>query len=442
MIKRYRELTARFHWDWRVFRGVFWCTLLLGVILIGLPGPRMDTSSGAYQTLTTARDFLFDFAAWEFFALEDKVGTAVLGPQRYMDDAERVDFVRNYFDLINEIRGLEREIEALYIDPAEDNPDAASADLRARREVLREEQQGKQGLAEAIIQSQVAEMLVEYGFGAGGTIAPPVFARFTELPTILIVSPRDRIERIGAYPLEHGLTADQQTAIEFEVDTEQDVSSLIVPLGGLAVWPAMIIETGNLPFAYEVIAHEWAHHYLAFYPLGFNYGTTPELYTMNETAASIVGKEIGWAVLDRYYPDLAPAPPDYTPQPPAEPGPPPEASQPPAFDFRVEMHETRVRVDELLAAGQVEEAEAYMEARRIFFYEQGYTIRKINQAYFAFYGSYADQPGATGSDPVGPAIRDLRFYSKDLRDFVTRLRGFTTFEEVQAELEEASRNGE
>ena len=72
------------------------------------------------------------------------------------------------------------------------------------------------------------------------------------------------------------------------------------------------------------------------------------------------------------------------------------------------MHETRVNVDEMLAAGQVEEAEDYMEARRQFFWENGYHIRKLNQAYFAFHGAYADAPGgAAGDDPVGEAVRVL-----------------------------------
>ncbi len=52
--------------------------------------------------------------------------------------------------------------------------------------------------------------------------------------------------------------------------------------------------------------------------------------------------------------------------------------------------------DELLAAGKIEEAEAYMEARRQVFWDNGYAIRKLNQAYFAFYGAYADVPGGRG----------------------------------------------
>jgi hypothetical protein len=91
----------------------------------------------------------------------------------------------------------------------------------------------------------------------------------------------------------------------------------------------------------------------------------------------------------------------------------------------------------LLAEGEVERAEAYMEERRAFFVENGYAIRKLNQAYFAFYGAYADTPGATGDDPVGPTVVALREQSDSLRDFLRRVAPVTSFEQLQEQLEAA-----
>jgi hypothetical protein len=411
---------------------------LLGLFLIGVPSARPDPTSDDFQALGLARDHLFDFVEWEIVTLLDKAGNDAIGLQSYMTEDERVRYVSDYLALVDEIARFEKQVEDIYIDPAIDDPQAASADLRAQRDSLRAEQEQRQALAEAIVQSQVAGMLAEQGLGLGGQVLPPVSIRFTRLPTIMIVSPRDHIERTGSYVLEHGLTVDQMQVIEDSVDEELDVSSLIVPLGGLAVYPAMLIETGYAPHVFEITAHEWMHHYLAFRPLGFNYGVTPELYTMNETVASIVGRDIGWAVLDRYYPDYAGPPPDWAPPPPEE-AVQPSTEEPPAFDFRAEMRETRVRADELLAAGEIDQAGQYMEERRVFFVENGYHIRKLNQAYFAFFGLYADEPGATGSDPVGPAIRELRYYSSSLFDFVKRVRGMTSFDQLQDALEEARR---
>jgi hypothetical protein len=185
------------------------------------------------------------------------------------------------------------------------------------------------------------------------------------------------------------------------------------------------MRSSNLPWIVDTIAHEWTHNYLTIRPLGLNYDTSPELRTMNETTASISGNEISHLVLQRYYPEylskledgqkLASLKwPDET------------------FDFRAEMHTTRVHVDELLAAGKTTEAEQYMEERRIVFVDHGYEIRKLNQAYFAFYGAYADSPGgAAGEDPVGPAVRKLREQSASLADFLRTIGKMNSFEDLQ-----------
>ena len=140
--------------------------------------------------------------------------------------------------------------------------------------------------------------------------------------------------------------------------------------------------------------------------------------------------------MQRYYPELVDAS-----SPPLQlasdksASPHPEGETPP-FDFRAEMHTTRVTADQLLAEGKIKQAEAYMEARRQLFWENGYAIRKLNQAYFAFYGAYADVPGgAAGEDPVGPAVRALREQSASLADFVNRISWMTSFDQLLAAIQ-------
>ncbi|HLB46456.1 MAG TPA: hypothetical protein VJL59_05460, partial [Anaerolineales bacterium] len=89
---------------------------------------------------------------------------------------------------------------------------------------------------------------------------------------------------------------------------------------------------------------------------------------------------------------------------------------------------------ELLAVGRIGEAEAYMEARRRVFVEHGYQVRKLNQAYFAFYGAYNVGPGAGGQDPVGPAVRQLRDRSPSVKAFLDQISWMTSFEALQAAL--------
>ena len=213
--------------------------------------------------------------------------------------------------------------------------------------------------------------------------------------------------------------------------------SLVTPIGGLSAYPAMILEIDSLIWLADTFAHEWAHHYLIFHPLGLNYEQSGEMTSINETTASMVGREIGRRVIEKYYPEWSsrlpslPPPPEH---PPMTAGELVWPDEPPAdqFDFGREMRVTRMRVDELLAEGQVEEAEVYMEARRLLFVERGYRLRKLNQAYFAFYGSYATHPSA--ANPIGGQLAWLRGQSPTLRDYVRHVSSFSSYEDLLAVL--------
>jgi hypothetical protein len=379
----------------------------------------------------------FDFAGWELRAVWRKVMHDLVSPQRFMDERGRREFVLDYLALVGQAQRLEQDITRTYADPEIEDAEEATADLRARRQALRAEIRDRQMVAEAILQEHVASVLEDEGFGTMGQELPPVEMHFTPLPQLLIVSPRHRIERIYQLSLAHGLGTAEREAIEEQVDTRFDVSSLITGIGGLSAYPSMLLESSSLNWVAEVTAHEWTHHYLTPRPLGRNYLSSPEARTINETVASIVGRDVGRKVVARYYPELLPAEPE--PQPEPEDREEEEPSEPPAFDFRTEMRETRIRVDELLAEGEIEEAEAYMERRREVFVAQGYVIRKLNQAYFAFHGAYADQPGAAGEDPIGPAVQELFARSADLHTFVNRVAGVTTLDQLEMLLSEVKR---
>jgi hypothetical protein len=249
----------------------------------------------------------------------------------------------------------------------------------------------------------------------------------------LIISPRNIIRQDADISILPSLTVDQQAALEEKVDHALNVSSLVVGIGGVGLYPTMVMQTTDINWLTETIAHEWVHNFLTLRPLGISYLSGPELRTINETTASIAGKEIGRAVIERYYPEFLPPPPP-PPAPPSESQNPP--ATPPAFDYQDEMHLTRITVDDLLAKSKIEDAESYMEARRRVFWEHGYHIRKINQAFFAFYGAYADQPGgAAGEDPVGAAVRTLRAKSASLADFLNRISWISSYDQLKQEVQ-------
>jgi hypothetical protein len=279
-------------------------------------------------------------------------------------------------------------------------------------------------IAEAILQDQVNEIAASSNLTFGGQAFPPVLYHTTPPPDALIISPRDVIRQDYDISISPDISVDQMEALEDTVDRSLNVSSLVVGIGGIGLYPTMVMETTDINGLAEVVAHEWVHNYLTLRPLGVSYMNSPELRTMNETVASIAGKELGRAVVAKYYPEYLPA--ETSPVESAK-GSDQTPSQP-VFDFRVEMHQTRVTADRLLAEGKIDEAESYMELRRRYLWDNGYHIRKLNQAYFAFYGAYADQPGgAAGEDPVGTAVRLLREKSTTLADFINRMSWMWNF---------------
>ncbi|MCX7855050.1 MAG: hypothetical protein N2556_03585 [Anaerolineae bacterium] len=413
--------------------------LLLLALVVSLDGE--GAPPGALETRADRliADLRFDFWGWEARALWDKFTLWLLQPQRYMTEADRCRFVRDWVDRVTEARRLEGKISEAYTDPSVQDPLKATEQIRAERDRARREIAVRQPIAEAIIEEQVGVVLARDASGILGQPAPPVGIHITPLPYVLIASLRERIAVIYQAELAPGLTADRADALEDQIDRSLNVSSLVTPIGGMSAWPAMVLEFPSLEWWTEVAAHEWTHHYLYFFPLGWGYEEDWEVRVINETVASLVGWEIARRTLVQYYPDLAPSEEPWAEEEEEESSPPPPPPpEPEAFDFNREMHETRIRVDYLLLQGRIEEAEKYMERRRQFFWEHGYRIRKLNQAYFAFYGSYAAAPvGAAGKDPIGPAVRQVwRMTVKDPRRFLQQVRGVTSLDQLMQVLKE------
>lgn len=432
---------------WRVRRilRALWIALLrlaLTVTLIATlgDGTIRDTSLSARVT-ALARPYLFDYAAWEVGALWAKAREAVLGIGPYLIDERGRALVLDYVRTLSAVQALETRLERLYTDPAVSDPETVAAPLRAERDALRARLRTDQPLVESLIEGQVSAVLADEGFGALGQVLPPVSMHFTETPMALIVSPRDRIA-VAANVDVNALPIEEREALEARIDATLNVSSLVVPLGGLSLYPAMIVEpsagdpAAMLARIFEVTAHEWAHHYLVFFPLGWEYNARPETRIINETTATFFGRAVAQKVIARFYPDVPiPQYPSFFAPPPqsgavetATPARDPDA--PPPFDFARELHATRTRVDFLLWQGLVEAAETYMAAQQRRFARHGYVIRKLNQAYFAFYGGYQGETGAGGADPTGPTIEQILSRSATLEDFLRTLRSVTTREEL------------
>jgi hypothetical protein len=275
--------------------------------------------------------------------------------------------------------------------------------------------------AEIGIERAVAAVLRDQGlerptFWAPGDqmVFPPVSFTFTAPPEVLIVSRRDRVGVVQSELMRPGLSDADAERLESEVDA-LGYSSLVVPIGGLATYPTMVVE-GNRPLdAVIAVTHEWVHGYLFFTPLGLRYWSSQDARTINETTAEMVSRELGPRAARDLGIETPPTVRSATPQP----------SQ---IQFRALMRETRVKLDALLKDGKIDEAEAYLRDRRQDFLAAGFQIRKLNQAYFAFYGSYGD--AAAGVNPIPRQLGWLRADSGSPGEFLRRVGQLTSAEDL------------
>ena len=421
----------------RILRGIeiaFYGLLL--ALLLG--GSTLLTPANATERVRAyTRPLEFDYFDWTLDALGVKFAQSAIGTPNYFDGNAHHRIVVDTLELTGQIIQDENRLSLIYADPQIKDPESASAELRVELSQLKARQAELASVSEAVLQEQVSAVVSELGLTTGGQPIPPILFHITPLPYDLIVSPRDKIQSEASFSLIPDLSVDRQAALEERVDKGLNVSSLVVPVGGIGSYPTMVERTTDLNWLTDTIAHEWIHNWLTLRPLGMNYDASHELRTMNETTASIAGHEIGALILQRYYPELTQAlvPPNSPISLPLGRPDPNDFRKP--FDFRAEMHTTRVHVDELLTQGKIEAAEAYMEQRRQLFWDNGYPIRKLNQAYFAFYGAYADLPGgAAGEDPVGPAVKRLRDASPSLLAFLQKIAPMTSFDELKRALGE------
>lgn len=350
--------------------------------------------------------------AWVKFAL---VATRPVGGELSRQDEDAK--VARFFAL----NGLIAQQERITGDPQSDA--RAAADARAASTALRAERRELKNTVALILDGRLTRVIKEAGLTrhiGGDVVWPPVNIEFQEPPAVLVTSPRSAIRKESESLLRGDLPIERVRSIEDAAERDGKTSALVVEIGGIAMYPAIIPFDDDYHFIMQDIAHEWMHHYLYFAPLGRGYFDSAKLTTLNETVANMAGRELGDRLFEEY--PLA-QPPSYVTIAPMA-GAAEGRADAAGVDFTKEMRDLRREVESLLADGKVDEAERAMEEKRQFLAANGYYIRRLNQAYFAFHGSYADTAGSI--DPIGPKLDDLRRKSASLREFVSVVRGFTS----------------
>jgi hypothetical protein len=390
--------------------------LLLPAILLG--GCRASANFDS-QLSAVVSPYHFSITRWEVKSLSRVVDEALSHKDTATPDQSQT--VVDYFAVMDGINAEQQAIEAIA-------SGLMSGDVTTHLNALLSLEQQRDSLAtqaEFVLEKQIRATLNSLDiYNPLDSILnlksnfPPVKLRLQEPPKLLVVSPRGNIARLATITVNNNMSLNDITQLEDAV-SGLDVSALVVDLGGIATYPSFVANRYGLQFALSTAVEEWFHQYLFFRPLGFRYGLEdlgfdePDyIVTMNETLAGMVSDEVADIIYNTYYASYYP--------PASSSG---GDTAPPAFNFSTFMHDTRLTVDNMLEQGQVTQAETYMEQQRMTLASHGYLIRKLNQAFFAFYGSYADQPGF--ENPIADNLKALRDKSETLAEFVQQASGFT-----------------
>ena len=398
---------------------------VIGVALIALPSDSRHFNPAQRE----GAPYLYNITLWEVNNALDKWQFKVMGMLRGDGAASREQDTRDYFEVNTEmahVRGRLRHAAALDLHEETAKMQALLDETEAQADSL-------SGGAEETIESYISAVAIEEGLGVlGDMVFPPVDVRLTQPPTLLIVSPRERIERKHDALLRADVKLSERESIEYRLLRDDNLSALVEDIGGLATYPASVANGHPMRWTVQAAAHEWLHHYFFFKPLGGHMFDSDDMFQLNETIANVVGKEMGGRAFEMMSED-------FLAKRETSPGTPTNGDRPPPFDFAAEMRQTRLTVEEMLEEGRVEDAEAYMEERRQLFVENGYAIRKLNQAYFAFYGTYADLPAAVS--PIGDQVKRFRELVPDLGDFIGVVSGISSYDEFVGTLAELEDKG-
>jgi len=395
----------------------------LPVILSGLLLPACSTTAGTgKQVDTIVEPFNFSITNWEIEALSREYDQWLFGAR--IDATRDAEAVREYFENILQIQELENRIQLARdgIVQVDIGLLLNEIDRLAVRNIT------IRPVVEQVLAAQIETVLVETGIinpseilSSVDLVFPPVNFVIQPPPHLLVISPRDSITRLKDITLVQEISDEDKEAIEQQI-AGLGLSALVVSLGGIATYPAFVAEVSSLQYVLEIAVEEWFHQYLIFKPLGFRYGLhiagiqkNYEVATANEALTGMASREIAGEVYRKYYSGSS----DQEEKP---------TIQSDEFDYYAEMRKIRIQVDALLAEGKVEEAEDYMEQKRLFLAANGYVIRKINQAFFAFYGTYADSPSSVS--PIGKGLRVLRQQSSTLKEFVEKISTMTDVKDI------------
>ena len=392
------------------------CLVAIGILV--LLSTRIDEYHFT-QSDYAAGSHSFSIVQWELRHLPLKWTHLLweLYPGNKPVDFERNSIVHEYLSTTLQLQKEQDNLaDALTTTPLIDSASKNYIDLKNKEVVrLSRKREELRGRAEEAIEAAVSRAANNHGLGfTFGILLPPTDFRLGDPPHLLIISRRDKIVMSDSKLINPNLKWSERAEIENRAELYENTSALVDDLAGLGTYPAIVSDKDSLRQIMRTAAHEWLHNYWIMKPLGRNMWNSQNMQILNETAADLVGNELGDEAFTILGNDIENAYKYDTFS----------SSNPHLFTI---LRETRINVEEMLKNGSIEEAEKYMRKQLWNLKLGGYNIRKLNQAYFAFRGNYAEGPASIS--PIGSDLRELRDYYSTLGEFIESVSKIGNFEQ-------------
>ena len=392
------------------------CLVAIGILV--LLSTRIDEYHFT-QSDYAAGSHSFSIVQWELRHLPLKWTHLLweLYPGNKPVDFERNSIVHEYLSTTLQLQKDQDNLaDAATTTPLIDSASKNYIDLKNKEVVrLSRKREELRGRAEEAIEAAVSRAANNHGLGfTFGILLPPTDFRLGDPPHLLIISRRDKIVMSDSKLINPNLKWSERAEIENRAELYENTSALVDDLAGLGTYPAIVSDKDSLRQIMRTAAHEWLHNYWIMKPLGRNMWNSQNMQILNETAADLVGNELGDEAFTILGNDIENAYKYDTFS----------SSNPHLYTI---LRETRINVEEMLKNGNIEEAEKYMRKQLWNLKLGGYNIRKLNQAYFAFRGNYAEGPASIS--PIGSDLRELRDYYSTLGEFIESVSKIGNFEQ-------------
>jgi len=239
---------------------------------------------------------------------------------------------------------------------------------------------------------------------------PKLRFKLDNTPNILIISPTNEIKLTYSILLKQNLTIKEKEIIENKIEKKFNVSAIVLKIGGIAFYPSLIPKDMEHTKIINNTIHEWLHQYFSLYDLGQNIYKDNKMLALNETLVSYISEELANNIMINETQST-------------------KIKTKEINSFNSEIRFTRSITDNLLSKNKIDIAEKFMLSQKNKLNDQGYQIRKINQAYFAFYNSYGNTPQSTNN--ILSKLKCIRTKNAKLNVFINKLKNINNFSKFE-----------